>query len=179
MYLTVSLRSQSGPGDQWLTWSRCRWDKTLNQHLTASECRVTGCWSHHGHWWWHLGRYLLYTALCIHTMIIVSTRMTSHDTIMFSVYRGTPGYTSNVYIKTAVWYHFSSLVQFWSVFVFAFNFLMCMCVCVCVHFDVACLVCLTFHTVYIVFYCAASWRNKEWWWYTHRNFYNHPHTFSH
>ena len=37
-----------------------------------------------------------------------------------------------------------------------------MCVCVCVHFDVVCLVCLTFHTVYIVFYCAASWRNKEW-----------------
>ena len=38
-----------------------------------------------------------------------------------------------------------------------------MCVCVCVHFDVACLVYLTFHTVYIAFYCAASWRNKEWW----------------
>ena len=31
---------------------------------------------------------------------------------LFSVYRVTPGYTSNIYIKRAVWYHFSSLVQF-------------------------------------------------------------------
>jgi len=79
---------------------------------------------------------------------------------LFSVYRVTPGYTSNTYIKRAVWYHF---FKFSTVLISVISLLLIFfCVYVCVFFLMLHAWCvLTFLTVYIVFNCGASWRNKE------------------